>query len=193
MFANLSERPRQPNDTRRDYSLLMATQTKKTSKAKAQSRRATTEAKKSASATASASKRAVAAEKPQVQSVAEAAVDLPVGVVLSVSGRVSELVEPWTGRTSAERQIKAYRTELRKSLKRTERRGASARRKATSEARKTRNRVEREARKRQRSVESSIKHNRNEVERRVRRVLDEQANRAQDLVGTVTDQFASIR
>jgi len=132
----------------------MATQTKKSSKAKA------------------ATTTKPVAEKPQVQAVAEAAVDLPVGVVLSVSDRVTGLVEPWTGRSSAEKQIKAYRNQLRKSLKRTERRGATARRKATSEARKTRNRVEREARKRQRAVESSIKRNRNDVEKRVRRAID---------------------
>ena len=108
-----------------------------------------------------------------------AAVDLPVGVVLTVGDRVAELVEPWTGRGTAEKQIKAYRTQLRKTLKRTERRGTSARRKATTEARKTRNRVEREARKRQRSVESTIRRNRDEVESRVRRALDEQTSRAQ--------------
>lgn len=171
----------------------MAAQTKKSSKAKTQAKRATTEAKKSAAATASATKRAAVAEKNQVQVVAEAAVDVPVGVVLSVSDRVTELVEPWTARNSAEKKIKAYRAQLTRSLKRTERRGTTARRKATTEVRKTRNRVEREARKRQRSVESSIKHNRNEVEKRVRRAIDEQSSRAQDLVGTVTDQIASIR
>ena len=54
-------------------------------------------------------------------------------------------------------------------VKRTERRGTTARRKATTEARKTRNRVEREARKRQRTVETTLKRNRNEVEQRVRK------------------------
>lgn len=174
----------------------MATQSK-SSKSKTQAKRATTEAKKSAKATASAGKRAaqqtVAAEKSPVLTAAETAVDLPVGVVLSVSDRVSELVEPWTGRDSAEKQIKAYRTQLRKSLKRTERRGTSVRRKATSEARKTRNKVEREARRRQRSVETTLKRNRTEVERRVRGAIDEQTSRAQDLVGTVSDQFAALR
>lgn len=154
----------------------MATQTKKTSKAKAKTPKATTTTKP-------------VAEKNQVQSVAEAAIDLPVGVVLSVSGRVSDLVEPWTGRNSAEKQIKAYRAQLRKSLKRTERRGSSARRKATTEARKTRNRVERGARKRQRSVESTIKRSRTEVEKQVRRAIDEQTNRAQGLV----DQIPVLR
>lgn len=166
---------------------------KSSSKAKTQAKRATTEAKKSAAASAKASKRAaektVAAEKNQVLTVAETAVDFPVGVVLSVSDRVSDLVEPWTGRSSAEKQIKAYRTQLRKSLKRTERRGSSARRKATTEVRKTRNRVEREARKRQRSVETTIKRNRDDVEQRVRKAIDEQTSRAQGLV----DQVASLR
>jgi seryl-tRNA synthetase len=133
-----------------------------------------------------------AAEKNQVQVVAETAVDFPVGVVLGVTDRLSELVDPWTNRTGAEKQIKAYRTQLRKTLKRTERRGATARRKATTEAKKTRTRVEREARKRQRTVETTLKRNRNEVESRVRKAIDEQTNRAQDLVGTVTDQLGTV-
>jgi hypothetical protein len=112
------------------------------------------------------------AEKAQTRSVAESAVDFPVGAVLSVTDRVSELVEPFTGRTAAEKQLKSYRTELRRRVKRTERRGATARRRATTEARKTRNRVEREARKRQRTVESTIKRNRDELQERVRKAVD---------------------
>jgi len=138
----------------------MATQSSN-SKSKTEAKRAGTEARNAGSDAAKAGGRATAkaaaAEKNQVQAVAESAVDLPVGVVLSVGDRVSDLVEPWTGRDSAEKKIKAYRTQLRRSLKRTERRGSTARRKATAEARKTRNRVEREARKRQRSVETTIK------------------------------------
>src|ERR1700759_632725 len=100
----------------------MATQNSKDGrKDKAQAKRATTEAKKSASTSAEAGKRAVAktaaAQKSQVQVVAETAVDLPVGVVLSVSDRVGEIVEPWTGRSSAGKQLKTYRTQLRKTLK----------------------------------------------------------------------------
>ncbi len=112
------------------------------------------------------------AEKSQTRSVAETAVDLPVGAVLSVTDRVTELVEPFTGRGAAEKQLKSYRTELRRQVKRTERRGATARRRATSQARKTRNRVEREARKRQRTVETTLKRNRNELEQRVRQAVD---------------------
>jgi hypothetical protein len=182
----------------------MAEQSKNKSNSKTQAKRATTEAKSSISAAATANKKAVkktaaaekkviTAEKNQVQSVAEVAVDLPVGVALSVSDRISDLVEPWTDRSKAEKQIKAYRTQLRKTLKRTERRGSSARRKATTEARKTRTRVEREARRRQRTVETTLKKNRTEVESRVRRAIDEQTSRAQGLVDQVTDQLASIR
>lgn len=174
------------------------------SKSKAQAKRATTEAKKSAAKTAKASKRAAtkaaAAEKNQVQAVVETAVDVPVGAVLSVSDRISELVEPWTDRSKAERQIKSYRSNLRKSLKRTERRGSTARRRAITEARKTRNQVEREARRRQRTVETTLKRNRTEVEQRVRRAIEVPAGRAQDLVGgaqgvvgTVSSQLTALR
>jgi hypothetical protein len=176
----------------------MATQSSKNgSKEKTQAKRATTEAKKSASATAKAGKRAatqtVVAEKNQAQTVAETAVDFPVGIVLSVSDRVTDLVEPWTGRSSAEKQIRAYRTQLRKTMKRTERRGATARRKATTEARKTRNRVEREARKHQRVVESTLKQNRDEATRRVRAAVDVPTSRAQGLVTTVSEQLSALR
>lgn len=116
-------------------------------------------------------KRAARAPK-QARAAAESAVDFPVGAVLSVTDRVVELVEPFTGRSGAEKQLKSYRTELRRRVKRTERRGASARRRATTEARKTRNRVEREARKRQRTVETTLKRNRNELEQRVRKAID---------------------
>jgi hypothetical protein len=109
----------------------------------------------------------------RVRSAAERAVDLPVGAVLEVSDRVGELVEPLSGRAAAEKQLKSYGTQLRRTVKRTERRGATARRKAATEARRTRNRVEREARKRQRRVETALKRNRTEVEQSVRRVADQ--------------------
>jgi hypothetical protein len=109
----------------------------------------------------------------QARAAAESAVDLPVGAVLEVSDRVAELVEPFNGRSAAEKQLRSYGNRLRRTVKRTERRGASVRRKATTEARKTRNRVEREARKRRRSVETTLKRNRSEVEQRVRKVADQ--------------------
>jgi F0F1-type ATP synthase membrane subunit b/b' len=179
----------------------MAESKSNASNSKTQAKRATTEAKKSAAKTAKATKRAATktavAEKNQVQTVVESAVDFPVGAVLSVSDRVTELVEPWTDRSKAERQIKSYRSSLRKSLKRTERRGSSARRKAITEARKTRTQVEREARNHRRNVETTIKRNRNEVESRVRKAIEEQTSRvvdgAQGVVGTVSSQLTALR
>lgn len=132
---------------------------------------ATTNGSKS-SASKAKSTSTTSAEKRQTRSAAETAVDLPVGAVLSVTDRVTELLEPFSGRTAAEKQLKSYRTELRRRVKRTERRGTTARKRATTEARKTRNRVEREARKRQRTVETTLKRNRNELEQRVRKAVD---------------------
>jgi uncharacterized protein YfcZ (UPF0381/DUF406 family) len=108
----------------------------------------------------------------QARAAAQTAVDVPVGAVLEVSDRVAELVEPFSGRTAAQKQLKSYGTQLRRTVKRSERRGAGVRRKATTEARKTRNKVEREARKRQRRVETTLRRNRTEVEQRVREVAD---------------------
>jgi hypothetical protein len=114
----------------------------------------------------------------QARAAAERAVDVPVGAVLEVSDRVSELVEPFAGRDAAQKQLKSYGTSLRRTVKRTERRGATARRKAATEARKTRNRVEREARRRQ---------------QRVRKAFEDQTSRAQGLVEQVGDQLAALR
>jgi hypothetical protein len=174
------------------------------SKSKTQAKRATTEAKKSASKTAKASKRAATkaavAEKNQVQAVVETAVDIPVGAVLSVRDQISDLVEPWTDRSKAERQVKNYRSNLRKSLKRTERRGTTARRRALTEARKTRTQVEREARNHRRNVETTLKRNRTEVEQRVRRAIEVPTSRAQTVVdsaqgvvGVVGSQLTALR
>jgi predicted nucleic acid-binding Zn-ribbon protein len=116
--------------------------------------------------------KAPAPEKNQARAVAESALDLPVGAVLVISERITDLVEPFTGRSAAEKQLKSYRTQLRRQVKRTERRGTTARKRATTEARKTRNRVEREARKRQRTVETTLKRNRDELEQRVRKAVD---------------------
>jgi len=78
------------------------------------------------------------------------ALDLPVGAVLTVTDRVGELVEPFSGRKAAEKQLKAYRTQLRREVKRAERRGATARKQATS----------------------AIKRNRDELQQRVRKAVD---------------------
>jgi hypothetical protein len=134
-------------------------------KSSAKNNSKTTKTQKKSTSTAASSRTG------QARSIAETAVDLPVGAVLELSDRVAELVEPLTGRTEAEKQLEAYRTRLRRTVKRTERRGTTARRKAAAEARKTRTRVEREARKRRRTLETQIKRNRDQVEQRVRKAL----------------------
>jgi len=99
------------------------------------------------SAAPKAPKAAKAATK---RSTTTPAVDLPVGAVLTAADRVGELVEPFSGREAAQKQIKTYRTQLRREVKRAERRGASARKQATS----------------------ALKRNRNELEERVRKAVD---------------------
>lgn len=101
--------------------------------------------------------RPAAAEKSQAQVLAEAVVDLPVGVLLEVSDRLGELYETFGNRAGAERRLRSYRTHLRRTVKRSERRGASARHKAAREAKRARTRVEREARRRERSIRTSLK------------------------------------
>lgn len=160
----------------------MATKTSKSSNSKPKTK---TQAKK---APAPAPSRV-----EQARAAAESAVDVPVGAVLEVSDRVADLVEPFAGRSAAQKQLKSYGTQLRRTVKRTERRGATARRKATTEARRTRSKVEREARKRQRTVETTLKRNRTEAEQRVRKAIDEQTSRAQSLVDQVGDQLAALR
>jgi hypothetical protein len=103
-------------------------------------------------------------------------VDVPVGAVLNVVGRVQELFEPWTSRNTAERELRSYRTQLTRTVNRSGRRGATARRKATTQAKRTRGRlerevrrVEREARKRQRKAGTTVRQNRRKVETTLRR------------------------
>lgn len=133
---------------------------------------------KAATSTPSKAKKAPSSRVERARAAAESAVDVPVGAVLEVSDRVSDLVEPFSAPTAARKQLKTYGTQLRRSVKRSERRGASARRKATSEARKTRTRLERQARERRERVQSAI---------------NEQTSRAQSLVDQVGEQLAALR
>jgi hypothetical protein len=107
-----------------------------------------------------------------VRQTAERTVDVPVGAALSVVDRVNEIVEPWTSRKTAERELKSLRTQVTREFSKIERRGASARRRATRQARTTRNRVERDINKRRRSVATAVKRNRTEVTKRFRNAED---------------------
>ena len=80
----------------------------------------------------------------QVTGVAESALLVPVGAALEVRDRVVSAIQPWTRRTSAEREI----ARVRRDVRRFERRGTVARNRVVRELRKRRNRVVRELRKR---------------------------------------------
>jgi len=96
---------------------------------------------------------------------AERSVDVPVGVVLTVADRVNEVVEPFTKRETAERELKSFRTQVERELNKLERRGATSRRKARTRARQTRNRVQRQVKQRRRRFETTVKQNRAKAEK----------------------------
>lgn len=138
-------------------------------------------ASNTAAGTAKAERNVTDSAAAYVRQTAERSVDVPVGAVLTVADRVTELVEPWTKRTSAQRELKSIRTQVTRELNKIERRGASARRKATQRARTTRNRFRRDINQRRRSVERTLKQNRTEVTKRVRQARTS----VQERVGTL--------
>jgi len=113
---------------------------------------------------------------------AERSVDVPVGVALTVADRVNEIVEPFTARQTAERELKSIRTRVERELNRFERRGAGARRKARTRVRQTRNRVERELRQRRRKVETTVKQRRAKAEDGLKRAQTVVQDRVTTLV-----------
>jgi hypothetical protein len=130
----------------------------------------TNTASTTAGATAKAERRnATDSAASYVRQTAERSVDVPVGAVLTVADRVTELVEPWTKRTSAERELRSIRTQVTREFNKIERRGTSARRRATQRARTSRNRVRRDITQRRRTVERTLKQNRTQVTRGVRK------------------------
>jgi hypothetical protein len=113
---------------------------------------------------------------------AERSVDVPVGVALTVADRVNEIVEPFTARQTAERELKRIRTRVERELNRFERRGASARRKTRTRVRQTRNRVERELKQRRRKVQTTVKQNRVKAEDGLKRAQTTVTERVSTLV-----------
>jgi hypothetical protein len=113
---------------------------------------------------------------------AERSVDVPVGAALIVADRVTDLVEPFTTRETASRELKSARTRVERELNRLERRGAGARRKTRTRARQTRNRVERELRQRRRKVQTTVKQNRSKAEDSLKRAQNAVQERVSALV-----------
>ena len=103
---------------------------------------------------------------------AERSVDVPVGAALTVADRVTEIVEPFTTRGSANRELNSIRTRVQRELNRLERRGAGARRRTRTRARRTRNRFTRELRQRRRRVETTMKQNRARAEDGLKRAQE---------------------
>ena len=99
-----------------------------------------------------------------VRQTAERAVDVPVGVAVTVA----ESVKPWTEPTGRDKELKQLRTQVSRELNKLERRGGQARRKATTRVRGTRNRVERELKQRRNRVERTVKQRRTAAERTVK-------------------------
>jgi len=113
---------------------------------------------------------------------AERSVDVPVGVVLTVADRVNEVVEPFTKRETAERELKSFRTQVERELNKLERRGASSRRKARTRARQTRNRFQREVKQRRRRFQTTVKQNRTQVEKSLKQAQTAVSERVTTLV-----------
>ena len=113
---------------------------------------------------------------------AERSVDVPVGVALTVAERVNEIVEPFTARATAERELRGIRTRVQRALNRFERRGAGARRKTRTRVRQTRNRVERELKQRRRKVQTTVKQNRGKAEDGLKRAQTVVSDRVSTLV-----------
>jgi hypothetical protein len=113
---------------------------------------------------------------------AERSVDVPFGAALTVADRVTDIVEPFTARETASRELKSIRTRVERELNRFERRGASARRKSRTRVRQTRNRVERELKQRRRRVETTVKQNRVKAEDGLKRAQTVVQERVSTLV-----------
>jgi hypothetical protein len=125
---------------------------------------------------------APATRTDRARHAAERTVDVPVGAALTVADRVTGIVEPFTGRQTATRELKAIRTRVERELSRLERRGATARRKTRTRVRRTRGRVERELTRRRRRVEATVKQNRVRAEDGVKRAQSVVQERVSALV-----------
>ena len=117
-----------------------------------------------------------------VRRTGERAVDVPVGAALTVADRVNETVEPWTKQETRESELKAVRQRVERELNKIERRGGTARRKATQRAKQNRNRFERELKARRVKAETTLKENRQRAEESLTRAQTAVQERVSTLV-----------
>jgi len=113
---------------------------------------------------------------------AERSLDVPVGAVLTVADRLNDVVEPFTKRETAERELKSFRTQVERELNKLERRGAQSRRKVRTRARQNRNRLQRELKQRRRRVQTTVKQNRTKAEDSLKRAQTAVSERVTTLV-----------
>jgi hypothetical protein len=113
---------------------------------------------------------------------AERSLDVPVGAVLTVADRLNDVVEPFTKRQTAERELKSFRTQVERELNKLERRGAQSRRKVRTRARQNRNRLQRELKQRRRQVQTTVKQNRVKAEDSLKRAQTVVSERVTTLV-----------
>ncbi|HZO60801.1 MAG TPA: hypothetical protein VFB51_14015 [Solirubrobacterales bacterium] len=119
---------------------------------------------------AAASQR-VAAETKQAESVltqvggvAESALLVPVGAALEVRDRVVGVIQPWTSRPSAEKEL----NRVRRDVRRFERRGSVARNRVLRELRKRRNSTARVVRKRRNEAARFLRLQRKDAQRTIK-------------------------
>ena len=113
---------------------------------------------------------------------AERSVDVPVGAALTVADRLNDVVEPFTKRETAERELKSFRTQVERELNKLQRRGAQSRRKARTRARQNRNRFQRELKQRRRQVQTTVKQNRVKAEDSLKKAQTAVSERVTTLV-----------
>jgi prefoldin subunit 5 len=113
---------------------------------------------------------------------AERSVDVPVGAALTVADRLNDVVEPFTKRETAQRELKSFRTQVERELNRLQRRGAQSRRKARTRARQNRNRFQRELKQRRRQVQTTVKQNRVKAEDSLKKAQSAVSERVTALV-----------
>jgi prefoldin subunit 5 len=113
---------------------------------------------------------------------AERSVNVPVGAVLTVADQLNDVVEPFTTRETAQRELKSFRAQVERELNKLERRGAQSRRKARTRARQTRNRFQRELKQRRRRVQTTVKQNRAKAEDGLKRAQSVVSERVTTLV-----------
>jgi hypothetical protein len=131
-------------------------------------------------------------ERLQAEGVAESALLVPVGAALEVRDRVVGAIQPWTKRTTAEREL----NRVRRDVRRYERRGTVARNRVLRQLKTRRNRVVRLLNRRRTQVtrlvrgqQRSIRQNGHRVQRnvkpqvnRVQKSLQDQTREARELV-----------